>query len=174
MEIKHLKTKDIKSFRDKLLSLNENRCPVLKTKLDSSKAVLDHIHKQKLTDDITENSGVIRNTIDRNVNCLIGKIENGYKRYIPKDTIDLPTLLRNIADYIEKGAFIEDGVLFSHPRENGNGDLIKMKKIPFSKRVFNELNKKLVEDKKKPIRYKKYLDTKIKNLIEKYIGGVEK
>ena len=49
-----------------------------------------------------------------------------------------------------------------------------MKKIPFSKRTFNELNKKLVEDKKKPIRYKKYLDAKIKNLIEKYIGGVEK
>ena len=94
-------------------------------------------------------------------------------RSIPKDTIDLPTLLRNIADYIEKGAFKEDDTLFSHPRENGNGDLVKMKKIPFSKRVFNELNKKLVEDKKKPIRYKKYLDTKIKNLIEKYIGETE-
>ena len=58
--------------------------------------------------------------------------------------------------------------MFSHPRENGNSDLIKMKRIPFSKRDFNNLNKALIEDKKKPIKYKKFLDTKIQKLLEKY------
>ena len=111
---------------------------------------------------------MIRNTIDTNANLFLGKIENAYKRYIQKD-IDLPTLLRNTADYIEKGAYKEDDIVFSHPRENGNSDLIKMKRIPFSKRDFNNLNKALIEDKKKPIKYKKFLDTKIQKLLEKYL-----
>ena len=166
--IKHLKSSEIKKFREKLYYQNNRIFPVLKKEIPLEKAVLDHIHKQRLSDDITENSGVIRNTIDRDVNCFIGKIENAYKRYIPKD-IDLPTLLRNTADYIEKGAYKEDGVVFSHPRENGNSDQIKMKRIPFSKRDFNNLNKALIEDKKKPIKYKKFLDTKIQKLLEKYL-----
>lgn len=168
MEIKHLKTKDIKPLRDKLLKLNEGKCPILLTELDPKQAVLDHIHKQRKSDNITENAGVVRNTIDRNVNCMIGKIENAYKRYIPRDTNDLPSLLRNIADYIEKGPYNENGVIFSHPTENGNGDLIKMKNIPFQKRLFNKLNLKLKENKKKTINYKKYLDSRIYQLLKEY------
>lgn len=168
LKIKHLKTKDIKSFREKLYYQNNKKCPILNKEIKLEEAVLDHIHKQRITDNITEIAGVVRNTIHKNANLFLGKIENAYKRYIPKD-IDLPTLLRNTADYIEKGAYKEEGVVFSHPRENGNSDLIKMKRIPFSKRDFNNLNKALIEDKKKPIKYKKFLDTKIQKLLEKYL-----
>lgn len=168
MEIRHLKTSEIKKFRNRLYEKNNKICPILKQEIPSEKAVLDHIHKQRITDDITETSGVVRNVIDRNVNVFLGKIENAYKRFIPKNTIDLATLLRNIANYIENGALIEDNTIFSHPRENGNGDLIKMKRIPFSKKCFNELNAKLKENKKKTISYKKYLDSRIKNLLESY------
>ena len=72
--IKHLKSSEIKSFREKLYYQNNGICPVLKKKIPLEKAVLDHIHKQRLSDDITENSGVIRNTIDTNANLFLGKI----------------------------------------------------------------------------------------------------
>lgn len=168
MNITHLKQSQIKEFREKLYNLNNQTCPILKQPLSKERAVLDHIHKQRQTDDITEMSGVIRNTIDKDVNLFLGKIENGYKRYIRSD-IQLATLLRNIADYIENGAYKEDNTVFSHPSENGNSDLIKMKKIPFSKRDFNKLNQELVKDNKKPIKHKKFLDSKTKELLDKYL-----
>lgn len=172
MNITHLKQSQIKEFREKLYNLNNQSCPILKQPLSKERAVLDHIHKQRQTDDITESSGVIRNTIDKDVNLFLGKIENGYKRYIrnnTKNNIELPDLLRNIADYIEKGSYKENNTVFSHPSENGNSDLIKMKKIPFSKRDFKHLNIELSKDNKKPIKYQKFLNSKTKELLDKYL-----
>lgn len=168
MKIIHLKTKDIKILREKLLKENGYKCPILGIEITSKEAVLDHIHKRKLSDDIDENSGVIRNTIHNGVNAFVGKIENAYLRFIPKDCDDLPTLLRNIADYIEKGAYKEDNTIFSHPTENAGGDMVKMKRIPFSKSKYEKLKLICKENKIKCPAYNKFLTSKTKELLEKF------
>ena len=165
MKITHLKSKDIKEFREKLLEKNGGKCPILGIKITPKEAVLDHIHKRKQTDDISETSGVIRNTIHNGVNAFVGKIENGYQRFIPKDCVDLPTLLRNIADYIESGAYIENDTIFSHPTENAGGDMIKMKRIPLSKNRYEKLKNVCKENKIKCPAYNKFITTKINELL---------
>lgn len=166
--ITHLKTSQIKIFRNKLYKQNSFKCPILKVPLNEKDSVLDHIHKRKQTDEISENYGVIRNTIHNGANAFLGKIENAFIRYIPKDTITLPELLRNLADYVEKGQYVENNTIFSHPKENGNGDLLKMKKIPFHKTKYKKLCDKMLEAKKKPLKYNKFLTTKIQNLLNEY------
>lgn len=167
-KITHLKSKDLKTLRNKILKENNYTCPILKTPLSENKAVLDHIHKDKKTDDITEFKGVVRNTIHSNANVILGKVENAYKRFLSKDlNISLPDLLRSLADYIEKGAY-NDGSLYSHPTENGNGDLIKMKQIYFSKRLYNKLELECKKEKIKIPKYKQHLDEKSYTLLKKY------
>ena len=168
LKIKHLKYSEIKDLRNKLLKRNKGKCPVLKIELEESKAVLDHIHKAKKTDDINKYSGVIRNTIHSGANCFIGKVENAFKRFIPKDTITLPELLRNVANYIEFGGYVDNNTIFSHPSENFGGDMIKMKQIPFSKKLYKELESKCKEAKIKTPKYKPFLDSKLYSLLQKF------
>ena len=168
-KITHLKSKDIKELRLKILKENNNICPILKIPLDEKNAVLDHIHKAKQTDDITPTSGVIRDTIHNGANCFLGKIENAYKRYIPKDVnLTLPELLRLVADYVEKGAYVENNTIFSHPIENAGGDLIKIKKIPFSKTLYNKLKISCKENKVKIPAYNKIFNTRLYELCVRF------
>lgn len=168
MKIVHLKSKDIKGLREKLLEQNNNKCPILGIEITSKEAVLDHIHKRKQTDQISPNSGVIRNTIHNGVNALVGKIENAYIRFIPKDVIELPELLRSIADYIEKGAYVEDDTIFSHPSENAGGDMIKMLKLPLSKTRYEKLKAACKENKVKCPAYSKFITTKLDELLKRF------
>ena len=168
MKIVHLKPKDIKVLREKLLEQNNNKCPILGIEITPKEAVLDHIHKRKLTDEISPNSGVIRNTIHNGVNAFVGKIENAYIRFIPKNSQSLPELLRSIADYIEKGAYVEDDTIFSHPTENAGGDMIKMKRIPLSKSRYEKLKIKCKENKVKCPAYSKFITSKLDELLERF------
>lgn len=168
MKIVHLKSKDIKGLREKLLKQNDNKCPILGIEITPKEAVLDHIHKRKQTDQISPNSGVIRNTIHNGANAFLGKIENGFKRYIPKDVIGLPELLRSIADYIEKGAYVEDDTIFSHPSENAGGDMIKMQKLPLSKTRYEKLKALCKENKVKCPAYSKFITTKLDELLKRF------
>ena len=89
-----LRDKDIKKVRDEILKEQGNICPVSKKEIINP--VLDHFHKRKLGGD-----GKIRGVLERSINIFLGKIENSCKRY-GVSLEELPDVLRNIADYIQK------------------------------------------------------------------------
>ena len=155
-----LKNKDLKEYRHKRWIQNNRQCPILKREIPFEETVVDHIHSEhKIL--YPETNKLIRDVIHRDINTLIGKIENQFmriKREI-RDEVNLPDLLRNIADYIEKYSNIENfNEKLIHPSE------IKTKKI--KKSFFNKL-KKIVEEKEgKEIQFPK--SGKLTKEIEKY------
>jgi hypothetical protein len=66
-----LKTKDIAIVRAAKLSEQGGRCALCQLPCSSTEAVLDHDHT----------TGVVRATLHRGCNALLGKVENNYKRY---------------------------------------------------------------------------------------------
>lgn len=89
-----LKQKDLPSFREGLLKGNCYICPVCKLDIQDGEAVLDHDHK----------TGYVRNTIHRDCNILIGKVENYIRtRGISfREPERLHEALSNITEYIFK------------------------------------------------------------------------
>ena len=68
--MRRIKQREIKGVREQLLKDSHNTCTLCGCPLDAKDAVLDHCHS----------SGVIRGSIHRSCNALLGKIENNYKR----------------------------------------------------------------------------------------------
>lgn len=161
--------KDIKALKERLWLENGKICPLLGVSVDLDKMVLDHIHKLK-SEDASEQKGTIRNAIEFRANAIEGKITNNWKRYFGADEskhpIDLPTFLRNLADYLDDGAYKDsEGNFYIHPNE--------VKKEPkLSKRTFNKIAKLYKEEypNRKPLTYPKSKKrTKlIKELAKKY------
>ena len=114
-----MKQKDIRVLKEKLWLINDKKCPVLGKTVALEKMVLDHAHKRN-DEAYSPNKGVIREALDRRANAILGKVENALKRtglgY--EEDFDLPTFLRNAADYFEKGAYVdEQGMMYIHPSE---------------------------------------------------------
>lgn len=131
-----MKQKDIKILKEKLWLANSKKCPVLGKPIPLDKMVLDHAHKRN-DEEYSPTKGVIREALDKRANAILGKVENALKRTglgYEKD-FDLPTFLRNAADYFERGAYIdEQGNMFVHPSE--------VPKVPkLSKSNYNKLAK---------------------------------
>ena len=80
-----------KAYREAKLKEQGGRCALTGYTLSAAEAVADHDHA----------TGHVRGVLHREVNSLLGKIENNYRRY----GVSLP-MLRSmapaIADYIEK------------------------------------------------------------------------
>jgi len=131
-----MKQKDIKILKEKLWLQNGKKCPVLDKEIPLEKMTLDHAHKRN-DEEYSPTKGVIREALDWRVNAILGKVENALKRtgLAYDDDFDLPTMLRNAADYFEKGAYIdENGNYFVHPNE--------VKKMPkLSKSNYNKCKK---------------------------------
>lgn len=120
MELKlhYMKYKEIKPLREKLYKENDCKCCILNKKIPFENTVLDHKHKRSKKDEPNINNGYIRNVIDKRVNSFLGKIENAYIRYGLHKEVDLPYLLRRLADYIEEGKYIDiNGFVYIHPKE---------------------------------------------------------
>lgn len=82
---------DVKRIRELLITEQKGLCAITKQPL--IKPCLDHTHDQ---------TQLVRGVISNGVNLFLGKIENGYLRYVSWwCDIPLPKLLRNIADYLE-------------------------------------------------------------------------
>lgn len=167
--LKQLKQKDIKSMKEKLWEENEKKCPLLGIEVELDKMVLDHIHKLK-GEAPSEQKGTIRNALEFRANAMEGKITNNWKRYFGADEsnhpIDLPTFLRNLADYLEKGAYqCEEGNYYIHPSEEPKASKV-------SKRNYNKLAKeyKLSGRKKKFPEFPKSgkLTVALKELFEEF------
>lgn len=160
-----MKHKDIKILKEKLWLENDKKCPLLDKEVPLEKMVLDHIHKRK-DEPASEQKGTIRESLEFRCNSFAGKIENSYKRYGLDKDIDLPTLLRNTADYLEKGAYCDsEGNYYIHPKE-------KPEEKKLSKRVFNKIKKLYSEEypNRKELEYPKSskCTKQIKELAEKY------
>lgn len=84
---------DVKRVREFLFQEQEFIDAVTGLDLPSEKACLDHDHSTQL----------VRGVLHRNVNALLGVIENNYKRHLNSwYPYDLPMILRQFADYLEK------------------------------------------------------------------------
>lgn len=85
-------SKEASKYRADLLKKQKGLDPIIKEKVQDP--VLDHNHKGEQE---------CRAVLDRTVNSFEGKVQNAFDRYIKHLTDkDLPTILRNLADYYEK------------------------------------------------------------------------
>tara|TARA_Y100001937_G_C7135092_1_gene339507 strand:+ start:922 stop:1371 length:450 start_codon:yes stop_codon:yes gene_type:complete len=86
--MQYIKQSDLRDWRN---ANSTNKCPI--SRADMEDCVVDHSHA----------TGKIRGVLHRQSNVLLGKIENAWKRYVQKSSaIELPQVLRNMADYLEK------------------------------------------------------------------------
>lgn len=94
MTIDLYNTTDVKKVRELLTKEQGNKCAVTGLDIPVKQHVLDHAH---------DDTQLVRGVLHRQVNAFAGKAENAYTRLIawwyPND---LPTLLRECADYLEK------------------------------------------------------------------------
>ena len=147
MKLIQLKQNDLKPLKQKLHSAQNNICPLLKIKVPFDQMVVDHKHKLKANPAGPNGDGLVRGAIDRFANALEGKITNNWKRMGLGKYTDLPTYLRNLADYLENPPCEQK---YIHPSEKP-----KVKKL--GKRVFNKIAKLYKEDnpKRKELVYPK-------------------
>jgi len=125
MNIKQLKSKDLSILREKLHKEQNGKCAVTGKPIEDRNAI-DHAHSKGLGLD-----GCVRGLINANMNIYLGKIENNCKRY-GISLEELPNTLRQIADYLENGAYIdEDGDKLLHPTEVPKAP--KLKKSSYNK-----------------------------------------
>ena len=86
--MKYLKYSQLPQYRKKNLP---KKCPIMET--GCFNPCVDHNHE----------TGMIRGVISMEANTFLGRVENSFKRFGTSSTIGLPKVLRNIADYIERG-----------------------------------------------------------------------
>ena len=137
-----LKQKDLATFREELYKKQGAKCDILDIPLDPDKRVLDHIHSEHKY--YTE-TGYIRGVIHRDINVLLGKIENQWNRTSKdlKEMFELDEVLIMIAKYIKKHKYKKEKII--HPREYKEPKIMKSK--------YNKLKKLFLEkypDKKFP------------------------
>lgn len=132
-ELIQLEQKDLKGFREEIYRKNSGICPILKKVVPFEKTVVDHQHKLKSEVSGIDGKGLVRGVIDFRVNSLEGKITNLWKRLGLEKEIELPNLLRNLADYLNDNLQKEE-IKYIHPAEK-----IQIPKI--SKSKYNALKK---------------------------------
>ena len=126
-----IKQKHLSALRLVIYNKQKGVCPILKQIIPFEDTVVDHKHGKKTIKTGHEGKGLIRGVIQSQVNALEGKIYNNYLRLGLKKYSDLPTLLRNIADYIENPP---EGYIYAHPSE-----------IPKAKKVNMHCYRKLLK-----------------------------
>ena len=97
--------------------------------MEEGTKVLDHQHKTKKEVIGEEGAGLIRGVLDYRANAWEGKVNNSFIRCGLHKITDLPSALRNLADYLE-----QDNYNYIHPNEKE-----KVKKL--MKRPFNKIKK---------------------------------
>ena len=95
-------TTDVKHVREQLTKEQNNKCLVTGLDIPPKQHVLDHAH---------DDTQLVRGVLHRQVNAFLGKAENAFMRlmqwWYPND---LPTLMRECADYLER----EEDTRFRH------------------------------------------------------------
>ena len=86
--MKYLKHSQLQSYRKKHLP---KKCPIMET--GCYKPCVDHNHV----------TGMVRGVISMEGNTFLGRVENSFRRFGTSSDAGLPSILRNMADYIERG-----------------------------------------------------------------------
>jgi hypothetical protein len=164
-----LTAKTLKELREKWAKEQDYLCPILGIDLKEV-SVLDHWHSSK-RDNTSEDcfKGCCRGVIHKRVNAFEGKVVNNYIRLGLKNLIDLPSLLRNLANYYEENRLHTEDILYIHPSE-------KPKEPILTKTSYNNLKKAILEgnfmkDMKKLPQYKdkkQKLTKTLEQLFKKY------
>lgn len=88
-------------LKKKLYMMQGQKCPILRKKVKVRDTVLDHRHKLKRQKPGPLGRGLVRGCLHFQVNSFEGVVLKKYKRYGLESMIELPDLLRNLADYLE-------------------------------------------------------------------------
>lgn len=161
--MKQLKAKDLKALREKWHEEQNFICPLFGKKYPHEEMTLDHYHALKSQGpDEKTGRGLCRGSIHKQANAIEGKITNAFRRYGGDKHIDLPTFLRNLADYLENNKMHTEEK-WIHPTEEPKPP--KLMKSSYNKLV------KAVNGKQKVPKYTGKLTKPIERLFEKY--GVE-
>lgn len=149
-----MKQKDIRVLKEKIWLENGKKCPVLGKEIPLEKMALDHAHKRN-DEEYSPTKGVIRTALDWRANAILGKVENALKRTGLEfdEGFDLPSFLRNAADYFEAGAYKdEDGNMYIHPSEVPTPKKLSKKNYNKCKKLYDteEFIPKRKNQKKKP------------------------
>ena len=131
MILKEITHKEFKILRREQWIKQKGICPVLEQYIKYEDAVFDHRHKTKAETLGEDGKGLLRGVLHFQANVMEGKIAKLYKRYGLHKFIELPELLRNIADYIENPPMKPE---YIHPNERP-----KAKKL--GKRDYNKICK---------------------------------
>ena len=108
-----LERKDVAKHRDKILKEQQFKCGICEMTLLSTQAVLDHLHKRRKSDIPGVNdAGLVRGVLCDGCNRIEGKVAKSAMRFQKDSTPGVPTLLRKMADYLERPKH-----LLIHPTE---------------------------------------------------------
>ena len=134
MELRRLKTTEVKDFKLELLKKQGFKDAITGKPLKPENSVLDHQHRGKKTDEIgVDGAGLIRGVLDNQINCAEGKIFNAMKRYCGITTnAERIEFLEKLVEYYKKGT-----LPVIHPTE-------KMPEPKVSKKNYNKLKKEFV------------------------------
>lgn len=123
---------DVPKLREQWSKDNDYLCPILGIPLNDN-YTLDHYHSSRNGNvDIKYHEGCCRGVIHKRVNSFEGRVVKSYIRDGLSALIDLPTLLRKLADYYEYNKLHSEDTLYIHPSEKP-----KPKKI--TKTCYNKL-----------------------------------
>lgn len=154
--------------------MNKGICPVLDLPFDHSDMTVDHAHTRNAINlGKKEEAGLIRGIINKHANALEGKITNAFIRYgLHKQNVDLPDVLRKLADYIENPPLVH--LKYIHPSEKPKDLILKKNSI---KKVIKAWEKKYPNRKLPDILlYKQFKKGKKKgeDRPKKLTSGLEK
>lgn len=117
-KVKQLKSSELKDLKIKWLEQQDYLCPITKKTFSVDDFVVDHLHCKAKELPNTENGrGFCRGAIFKNANVVEGKILKDFTRYGLGSHIDIPSFLRNLADYLENNRFHTEDEIFIHPTE---------------------------------------------------------
>jgi len=164
-----LNAKSLKELREKWAKEQDYICPILEI-YSKDEFSGDHCHSSKRDNTFTDyEGGCLRGCINFKANSFEGKVSNAYIRMGLRDIIDLPSLLRNLANYYEENRLHTEDTLYIHPSE-------KPKEPILTKTSYNNLKKAILEgnftkDMKKLPKYrdkKQKLTKTLEQLFKKY------
>jgi len=159
MSLRQLKRKDLKALKERWHQEQNNICPLFGNEYPLEEMVVDHFHKLKSELPDESGKGLCRGVLHFQANSIEGKITNAYKRYGGDKHKDLPTFLRNLADYLESNKIHTDEK-WIHPSEEPKAP--KLMKSSYNKLV------KAVNGKQKVPKYTGKFTKVIEKLFEKY------
>ena len=145
-ELYLLKTTEVKELRKLLWEQCGGICPILGIPVPFEDTALDHQHGRKKYELGENGNGECRGAISTGANIIEGKVYNAYLRTgLEKTGVSIPTILRNLADYLENPPCPPG---FIHPSERP-----KVKAL--GKRVFSKIAKMYAEEfpNRKPLVY---------------------